>query len=174
VLVLVCFPPVVKGPRGSTSPIRYKTTYVCCRVALSLAFLIAGKNAYILHRTALLPLLSRVDTLFSVTMTHALSLVEQPRLPGICKSCPQWLTTMQSPCHGLWWNDPRRQKGGQNKIKKTKNAPCSNPAPDDHFQMQVTTLFRICETSAPVVTHHTRDPDGSGTCYGVRMSPGLV
>ncbi|CAP91712.1 hypothetical protein PCH_Pc13g06430 [Penicillium rubens Wisconsin 54-1255] len=26
----------------------------------------------------------------------------------------------------------------------------------------VTTLFRICETSAPVVTHHTRGPDGSG------------
>lgn len=81
VLILVCFPSVVKGPRGSTNPIRYKTTYICCSAALSLAFLFAGKNAYPLHRTAFLPLLSRVDTLFAVTLTHALSLVDNHVFP---------------------------------------------------------------------------------------------
>ena len=120
VLVLVCFPPVVKGPRGSTSPIRYKTTYICCRAALSLAFLTAGKK-----RISPSPHCSP-PTSFSCRhpfLGHADACTiprRQPRLPGFCKSCPQWLTTMQSPCHGLWWNNSRHQKDGQNKIKKRK------------------------------------------------------
>ncbi|CDM26791.1 unnamed protein product [Penicillium roqueforti FM164] len=48
-------------------------------------------------------------------------------------------------------------------MSSEENALCTIPAPDGHFQMQVTTLFRDCETSASVVTHHTRDSDGSGT-----------
>ena len=44
VLVLVCFPPVVKGPRDPQVPFDTKPHTFCCRLALSLAFLIAGEK----------------------------------------------------------------------------------------------------------------------------------
>lgn len=80
VLVLVCFPPAVKGPRGSTSPIRYKNPYPLLSPCSLTCIFDCRKKTYPLHRTPSLPPLA---TPFSprVLLMHALSLVDNHSFP---------------------------------------------------------------------------------------------
>ncbi|KAJ5696457.1 hypothetical protein N7536_006869 [Penicillium majusculum] len=82
VLVLVCFPPVVKGPRGSTSPIRYKNPYPL----LSPCSLTCEKKKHApLHRTPSLPPLATPFSPRGLLM-HALSLVDNHSFPVFASS----------------------------------------------------------------------------------------
>jgi hypothetical protein len=107
--------------------------------------------------TALLPL-SRLDAIFfPPSPADACIIPRRLHLASFHKTHSQWLVTV----HGLWCGGFWNQKDGQIIFEKEK---CIHlPAPDDHIQMQVTTLFRVCETLVRVVTHHTPDPDGSST-----------
>ncbi|KAJ5509227.1 hypothetical protein N7527_011370 [Penicillium freii] len=123
VLVLVCFPHAVKGPRGSTSPIRCKNPYLLLSPC---SLTCAKKNTPPpFHRTPSLPPLA---TPFSPRVLLIACTIprRQPQLPGFRRSSPQWLTTIQSPCHGLWWDDFRHQNDGQiiKKEKCTIHHPC--------------------------------------------------
>lgn len=158
VLVLVCFPPAVKGPRGSTSPIRYKNPYLLLSPC-SLTCIFDCRKKSISPTPHSSP-----PTSFSCRHPFLPESCWCMHYPSSITTASRFLQVLPTMAHCNaesmpwalmgWFLAPEGRTNNNKKEKCTMHPPC----PDDHFQLQVTTLFRSCGTSAPVVRHHTEIP----------------